>query len=215
MISVGVLSASCLRLLSTLDALVAMGLQAQGCPHCGGRLDASHFTRKTRGLCDDDGPAGLQRRWSWCCARDGCRKRLTTPSVRFLGPKVYAGFAVACLQCLQPRSSGESHLRRETGCSRQSVARWRDHFTAIWSTSTGRAIAHLFPVDALQGHQPGRILASWMGPWPYLVARWHLIIHSLTGGRHWPPGGSYHPLNAQKMDFGTCLAELHDGSFMF
>src|SRR5262245_60577547 len=33
-------------------------------------------------------------RLSFCCDRDGCRKRVTPPSVRFLGPKVYLGAIV-------------------------------------------------------------------------------------------------------------------------
>jgi hypothetical protein len=135
--------------------------------------------------------------------------------VRFLGRHVYASFTIACLQCLQPRSPSEAQVRRESGCSRQSVARWRNHFASIWSSSFGRMIAPLFPLDAQQRRQPWRLFASWLGPWPYIVARWQLIIHPLTGGRHWPQGGTYHPLNAQKMDFARCLDALQDWSCTF
>jgi hypothetical protein len=55
---------------------------------CGGRLHRADYPRKPRG-----GPNGLPReymyRLSFCCSRDGCRKRATPPSVRFLGRKVY------------------------------------------------------------------------------------------------------------------------------
>jgi hypothetical protein len=58
--------------------------QAAGCGQCGGAVHAAPFGRKPRG-----GPAGLgrdyARRFSFCCAVDGCRKRKTPPSLRFLG----------------------------------------------------------------------------------------------------------------------------------
>jgi len=71
------------------DARVAGAAQAGGCPVCGGRLDRADYPRKPRG--GDVGEAGeaLRRRRSLCCARDGCRKRLTPPSLVFLGRRVY------------------------------------------------------------------------------------------------------------------------------
>jgi len=57
---------------------------------CGGRLHCANYPRKPRGT-----PLQLPEpqclRLSFCCDRDGCRKRVTPPSVRFLGPKVYLG----------------------------------------------------------------------------------------------------------------------------
>jgi len=54
---------------------------------CGGRLHSANYPRKPRGT-----PVQLPEheclRLSFCCDRDGCRKRVTPPSVRFLGPKV-------------------------------------------------------------------------------------------------------------------------------
>ena len=63
-------------LLYTLDQDLADQTRSQGCP-CGGRLDQAHYPRKPRG-----GPANLspdrERRFSFCCARDGCRSRATS-----------------------------------------------------------------------------------------------------------------------------------------
>ena len=42
----------------------------------------------------DDLPEEYRCRFSFCCDRDGCRKRVTPPSVRFLGRKVYLGAVV-------------------------------------------------------------------------------------------------------------------------
>ena len=67
--------------------------RARGCPSCRGRLDRADYPRKPRGL-----PAQWEslfnRRFSVCCCREGCRRRLTPPSVRFLGRRVYVGAVV-------------------------------------------------------------------------------------------------------------------------
>ncbi len=73
--------------LLAVDEDLAEETRKQGCS-CGGRLHCANYPRKPRG-------AGLkltefQRlRVSFCCDRDGCRKRATPRSVRFLGRKVY------------------------------------------------------------------------------------------------------------------------------
>jgi hypothetical protein len=50
---------------------------------CGGRLHSAHYLRKPRGT-----PVQIPEqeclRISFCFDRDGCRKRVTPPSVRFL-----------------------------------------------------------------------------------------------------------------------------------
>ena len=40
-------------------------------------------------------------RLSFCCDRDGCRKRVTPPSVRFLGRKVYLGAIVILISAMR------------------------------------------------------------------------------------------------------------------
>ncbi len=73
--------------LFSVDWDLAATVRQAGCS-CGGRLHRADYLRKPRG-----GPKGLSRehcyRLSFCCGREGCRKRLTPPSVRFLGRKVY------------------------------------------------------------------------------------------------------------------------------
>ena len=73
--------------LLTVDQDLADAACQEGCS-CGGRLHCAKYPRKPRG-----GPADLPPKYgyrlSFCCDRDGCRKRLTPPSVRFLGRKVY------------------------------------------------------------------------------------------------------------------------------
>lgn len=75
--------------LCELDLALVTQLKTQRCPHCAGTLDVANFPRKPRGLWE-----GKAIRYSLCCRRDGCRHRLTPPSLRFLGRKVYVSWVV-------------------------------------------------------------------------------------------------------------------------
>ena len=108
-----------------VDHDLALKVRSQGCP-CGGRLDSAHYLRSPRGL-----PAGLgdehRRRLSFCCAREGCRKRTTPPSVRFLGRRVYAGAVMVLVSAMQQGLSARraSMLTGLLNVSRRTLRRWR------------------------------------------------------------------------------------------
>jgi len=116
------------RFLLDIDGDFAKRAREKGCS-CGGHLHAANYFRKPRG-----GPDGLSKecclRLSFCCGRDGCRKRLTPPSVRFLGPKVYLlpviFLAAAMRQGPSPRAMRE--LSALFGADRRTIARWQ----ALW-----------------------------------------------------------------------------------
>jgi hypothetical protein len=65
-----------------------------------------------------------------CCDQEGCRKRQTPPSARFLGPKVYLlpviFLAAAMRQGPSPRAMRE--LSALFGADRRTIARWQ----ALW-----------------------------------------------------------------------------------
>lgn len=84
-----------------IDVLFALAAWNSPCPHCGGRLDQAHYPRKPRGASEADGLPEHQVRFSFCCAEEGCRRRLTPFSVRFLGRKIYFGAVVALLSALR------------------------------------------------------------------------------------------------------------------
>src|SRR5262249_9500492 len=75
-----------------------------------------------------DAAADFDRRFSLCCRRDGCRRRLTPESVRFLGRKVYLAFLVVLASSMASERK-LSELAKESGVSRQTLARglmfWR------------------------------------------------------------------------------------------
>lgn len=94
------------------------------CPHCGARLHQAHFQRKPRG-----GPPELDTefgcRFSFCCYQ--CRKRLTPPSLRFLGRRVYFG---AIMVLISAMLGGASPRRRQRlhelcGADTRTLDRWR------------------------------------------------------------------------------------------
>ncbi len=96
-------SASFWSFLLTVDEDLAEETRKQGCP-CGGRLHSANYQRKPRGT-PSQLPEPQRLRLSFCCDRDGCRKRATPHSVRFLGRKVYLAAIVVRLGRWRQRSS--------------------------------------------------------------------------------------------------------------
>ena len=81
--------------------------------------------RKPRGLEQVEG--GENRRHSFCCGREGCRKRHTPRSVRFLGRRVYVGVVVVLLSALRHgvKPARAELLREKLGIDRRTLERWR------------------------------------------------------------------------------------------
>ena len=72
-----------------VDRDLAAEAKAARCS-CGGTLHSARYPRKPRGGPDPLDPE-YGHRLSFCCAVDGCRQRVTPPSVRYLGRRVYLG----------------------------------------------------------------------------------------------------------------------------
>ncbi len=120
------------------------------CPYCtAGILHRADYPRQPRGH-----PAGLERHWDWklrhsfCCSREGCRRRTTPPSVRFLGRKVYLGVVVSIVSAMaHGLTPGRmKKLREELGVDRRTVERWRRWWketfvdTPFWKAFRGRLV---------------------------------------------------------------------------
>lgn len=107
--------------LMAIDEDLAQRERAKGCPRCGSSdFHCGDYPRKPRG-CPERFLEAFSRRLSVCCA--SCRKRLTPPSVRFLGQRVYVGPALALVS---PRGlSGANGLSRSLGVPVRTVQRWR------------------------------------------------------------------------------------------
>jgi hypothetical protein len=110
------------ELLEKVDRDLALKAQEGRCEHCGGALHRGDYPRKPRG-----GP-GWEKRYSYCCSREGCRKRKTPPSVRFLGRKVYVGVVVVLVSAMmQGLSEGRvKRLRQALEIDRRTLGHWRE-----------------------------------------------------------------------------------------
>ncbi len=132
--------------LTSIDRDLAERTRHNACS-CGGRLHCSNYPRAPRGG-PGDLPEEYRYRFSFCCDRDGCRKRATPPSVRFLGRKVYLGALVILISAMRqgpaPRRARE--LSRLFDIDAATIARWqtfwRDQFpeTPFWKTARGRLV---------------------------------------------------------------------------
>ena len=113
------------ELLVQIDADLAAEAKAQGCS-CGGRLHRARYRRKPRGA-PPERDEGTVWRESFCCAKEGCRKRKMPISVRFLGRRVYLGVVVvlasACEGGLTRRRV--AMLQERLGVSERTLRRWR------------------------------------------------------------------------------------------
>lgn len=130
--------------LLSVDQDLAESARQKKCP-CGGRLHRANYPRKPRGG-GEDLPQAYDFRLSFCCEREGCRKRVTPPSVRFLGRKVYLGAIVILVAAMRqgPSPRRVRELSRLFGADRHTIARWRvfwsEHFpqTPFWKAARGR-----------------------------------------------------------------------------
>jgi len=147
-------------LLLKCDLDVASEWRAAGCA-CSGVLHSARFPRKPCGATVAL-PEGYDRRESFCCAEEGCRKRTTPPSVRFLGRKVYLGAVVTLVSALRygPTARRVAELRRVIGASRRTLARWRTWWLEVFATTPFWRAARALVPDAPSSELPASLLAS-------------------------------------------------------
>jgi hypothetical protein len=127
-----------------IDQDLAETTRQEGC-RCGGRLHCANYPRQPRGG-PDTLPATYRFRLSFCCDRDGCRRRVTPPSVRFLGRKIYLGSIILIISAMRqgPTPRQVRTLSERFGADRRTIARWqvfwREHFpqTPFWKVARAR-----------------------------------------------------------------------------
>ena len=115
-----------------LDRLIAKQVQQAQCQLCHGNLHQSHFLRKPRGVPEGTDP-DYSIRFSYCCGTEGCRKRFTPPSMRFLSRKVYSSVVIILVFLLKPETD-ESRIEvlnrlLGTQLSVETLRRWRHFWT--------------------------------------------------------------------------------------
>lgn len=105
------------------------------CRFCGDRLHRGYYLRKPRapGI---DLSAEFCVRPSFCCRRDGCRRRMTPALLRFLGRKVYVSIVVVLVAAMTqgPSAKRLCAIEAEIGIAPQTVRRWCHYWREIFVT---------------------------------------------------------------------------------
>ena len=151
------------QFLSQMDQDIAVEVQVGGCGFCGGVLHKACYPRKPRGIrsaLDES----YHYRLSFCCATDGCRRRTTPPSVRFLGRKVYLGVIVVLVSALAHGLSGRRRrqLIDALDVSPQTLWRWQGWWREVfaegpwWRIERAQFVPPI-PASALPGELLGRL----------------------------------------------------------
>lgn len=185
--------------LQKIDRESARQVAEAGCPWCGGPLDRSDYDRKPRG--DLFIAATVEpplRRISFCCRREGCRRRVTPPSVVFLGRRVYLGAVVlvaSVIARLQRTTAGLATQVPVTQVPARTLRRWARWWqteltaTALFAALRGRLAS---PVD--EARLPCSLLQRLTGSAVEQVAALLKLLAPLTTGS--VPDGARSPRGA-------------------
>jgi len=149
------------RLLWRFDEDLAAEVRASGCPHCDAPLHSARYPRKPHGVARALLGEEYGYRLSFCCAREGCRRRATPASVRFLGRRVYLGALVVLVTALSQGLGGarRAQLREQFGISERTLRRWRRWWREVfpatrwWHGERGRFVPAVEPAQL-----PGALL---------------------------------------------------------
>jgi len=106
------------------DAQIAAAVGEQGCGRCGGRLHRGDYPRKPRGALVAAAAEEHVVRFSFCCGRDGCRRRTTPPSLRFMGRRVYLEAVVLIASVVAAIGGVGRGTARQLGVPARTLARW-------------------------------------------------------------------------------------------
>ena len=165
--------------LSAIDSAIVTRAAAEACPLCGGPLHRGDFARKPRGGVIAIAAEAFTRRFSLCCGREGCRKRATPPSVRFLGRRVYAGAAVIVASVMALVATTARAIRVATGIPARTTRRWLRWWHGPFTTTRVfiEIAARLVPavsrrslpsslLERLEGEPSARVatLLAWLAP---------------------------------------------------
>ena len=156
--------ASFVDVLVEMDRALSSAVKARRCPQCGAALDVANYPRKPRGpwpLREEDCLS-----FGLCCRREGCRRRVRPPSVRFMGRYVYLGVAVLLGAALRqgPTPLTSAQTSHALGADRRTLSRWRSWWPERVGTSATFEVARaeLMPPPAA-AELPRSLLDSFVG----------------------------------------------------
>jgi hypothetical protein len=168
--------------LTEIDEKIMLAVAAGRCPVCKGPLHRSDYGRKPRGALLALAVEEYLTRFSLCCGSEGCRKRATPPSVRFLGRRVYLGAIVILVSMFGRVLASAAEIRQVTGVPARTVRRWlgwwsgpfvsTDVFIAVCAQLIGVAVEEL----------PASIVLRLVGSPPEKVRAMLALLAPLTTG---------------------------------
>jgi hypothetical protein len=110
--------------LTAIDAAILARVGSERCRFCGGPLHRGDYARKPRGGLVAAAAEAFATRFSLCCGWEGCRRRATPPSVRFLGRRVYAGAVVIVASVVGLAHKSARATTRATAVPARTTRRW-------------------------------------------------------------------------------------------
>jgi hypothetical protein len=163
------------------DRDLAEQARLQACPTCGGALHVANYERRP-----DGGPETRATRLSFCCAVEGCRKRRTPGSLRFLGRKVHLGVIVVLASILYHglTPARRDRLDERLGVSERTLVRWRRWWlrdfagSKFWHGVRGR-----FSSPVALDDLPGSLLERFEGDEESQVVALLRFLVPITGGQ--------------------------------
>ena len=170
--------------LLVFDRDLAASARAARCWLCGGALHSASYGRKPRGCPGGTGQEYAER-VSFCCAVDGCRKRTTPPSLRFLGRHVYLATVVTLISALMlgTTPSRLARLSVVPGLDRRTLARWRAWWRSIFSDSPFAAVTRASVVPPIDiASLPASLLDRFAGEVSEQFIALLRFLGPLTGG---------------------------------
>jgi hypothetical protein len=123
------------EMLLRVDEAIVERAATEVCGFCGGPLYRGDYSRKPRGGLLAIAAETFTTRFSLCCGRDGCRRRRTPPSVRFLGRRVYIGAVVVLASAVALAVTTASTVVRATGVPARTTRRWLRWWRLEFTTS--------------------------------------------------------------------------------
>ena len=175
--------ASFFALLLEYDRDLARRAREAGCQSCGDVLHKADYPRHPKG-----GPLGagglgedFEVRFSFCCRREGCRKRHTPASVRFLGRRIYLGAIVVLVSALRegPTPTRLAKLQELVGVCARTVRRWQQWWKEVFPrTDLWRAARGLLARPVAESALPSSLLKRFTGSASDRVSA---LLHLLSG----------------------------------
>lgn len=113
------------QFLAAIDSDLVSRTRMQGCSFCGDVLHSACYPLKPQGRSVELETTAPTMRKSFC--GDKCRRRTTPESVLFLGRRVYPGFIMVLLSCMQcgVTDTPINELQLHFGVARRTLQRWR------------------------------------------------------------------------------------------